>query len=940
MQPLSKLALIGTLALAACCGVPHSVLAADTPPTATKAAATDLPAWATKPVTSVEGITEFRLPNGLRVLLFPDQASSNVTVNITYFVGSRHEGRGEKGMAHLLEHMVFKGTPTHPDPWKSLQDHGAQFNGTTWTDRTNYYETLVASDENLEFALRLEADRMVNSFIDGEALKKEMTVVRNEFEMGENNPFGLLMKELFAKAYTWHPYRDSTIGNRSDLERVPADNLRRFYKHYYRPANAMLVVAGKFDMGKTLRLIDQNYSKIENPAEAIVDTWTEEPVQDGPRFVEIRREGSQASVGVFYHTPAGSHADSTALQLLGNILSNRPSGRLYKALVEANLAAAVSTLPFAMAERGQMLSVATLKEGQDPAAALAKLQDVMEGFASNPVTDEEVERARSAELSSLKLAMTDSNRIGVELTEYASVGDWRLLFIYRDRVKAIKTAEVQAVATKYFVENNRTGGKFIPTKTPVRAEIPAKPEIGSIVEGYKGQETMSEGETFDPTPANIDARTVRSKIGENVSLAMLSKKTRGEAVNVSMVIRYGDEKSLSGTRVANGMLGGMLRRGTQSRSYQQITDELNKIQSTMNISSQLQGSLRVSITSDKANIAQAVAIAADVLRNPTFPENEFGTMQKEAIAQIEAQLSNPQALAMAMMQRSMSPFPKDSVLYVPSMEERLAETKDAKLDDVKKLYNDQVGPSSVQVAAVGEFDAAALTNELKKAFDGWAVKKPFKRIERPFVANESGAKKINTPDKPMAMVGMATSFKMSENDEDAPALQIASYILGGGAKSRMLDRLRQKEGLSYGAGAGLQANPLDPVSNLFAFAICAKQNAGKAADAMKEEMTRWIESGIDEKELGEAKKSYRLDFMTNLNDDSYIASSMTNGMYLNRTMKWDADRLEKIDALNVQQINDAVKRRMSGLAFVEIQAGDLEPKKPADAQAEPKTESK
>ncbi|HEX8875629.1 MAG TPA: insulinase family protein, partial [Phycisphaerales bacterium] len=272
--------------------------------------------------------------------------------------------------------------------------------------------------------------------------------------------------------------------------------------------------------------------------------------------------------------------------------------------------------------------------------------------------------------------------------------------------------------------------------------------------------------------------------------------------------------------------------------------------------------------------------------------------------------------------------------YVPSMEERLAETKALTLDQIKSLYQEQVGPASVQVAAVGEFDQAALTGAFRQAFDGWAVKKPFKRLERPFVANESGVKKINTPDKPMAMVGMATAFKMSELDDDAPALQIASYILGGGAKSRMLDRLRQKEGLSYGAGAGMQANPLDPVSNLFAFAICAKQNAGKAADAMKEEMTRWIESGVDEKELSEAKKSYRLDFMTNLNDDDYIATSLTNGMYLNRTMKWDADRLDKIDGLSVQQINDAVKRRMSGLAFVEIQAGDLEPKKEAAPKEE------
>ena len=193
----------------------------------------------------IEGIAEYRLENGLQILLLPDDSKPTVTVNITYFVGSRHEGYGEAGMAHLLEHMLFKGTPNNPNIPAALKERGGDFNGTTWYDRTNYYETFPASSENLEFALRLEADRMVNSHVAEADLKSEMTVVRNEFEMGENSPEMILSQRLFASAFEWHGYGRSTIGNRSDIERVPIRNLRSFYQRHYRPDNALLIVAGQ-----------------------------------------------------------------------------------------------------------------------------------------------------------------------------------------------------------------------------------------------------------------------------------------------------------------------------------------------------------------------------------------------------------------------------------------------------------------------------------------------------------------------------------------------------------------------------------------------------------------------------------------------------------------------------------------------------------------------
>src|SRR5262245_45505077 len=269
---------------------------------------------APKRITTIEGITEYRLDNGLRILLFPDRASSTVTINMTVLVGSRHEGYGETGMAHLLEHMVFKGTPTHRDVPKALRDHGASFNGTTNVDRTNYFETMPATDDNLRFGIRLEADRLVNSFVKREDLASEMTVVRNEFERGENSEQGVLMQRIHSAAFEWHNYGKSTIGNRSDIERVPIENLQAFYKKYYQPDNVVLIVTGKFEEKKALALVQKYLGSIPKPTRKLDDTYTEEPPQDGERVVVLRRVGAGGQVGVAYHMPAAAHADWAPLR--------------------------------------------------------------------------------------------------------------------------------------------------------------------------------------------------------------------------------------------------------------------------------------------------------------------------------------------------------------------------------------------------------------------------------------------------------------------------------------------------------------------------------------------------------------------------------------------------------------------------------------------------
>jgi zinc protease len=441
------------------------------------------PVAAQQRVTSVEGITEYRLTNGLRVLLFPDQSKPTVTVNITYLVGSAQEGYGETGMAHLLEHLQFKGSTAHTNIPQELTEHGARTNASTWFDRTNYFETLQATDANLQWALGLEADRMVHSFIAKKDLDSEMTVVRNEFESGENDPSSVLEERVLSTAFLWHNYGHSTIGARSDIENVPIDRLQAFYHRHYQPDNAVLLIAGRFDEPKTLATVQTLFGAIPAPSRELPRIYTQEPVQDGERSVTLRRTGDLAEVLAGYHIPAGSHPDAAPLDILLRVLTDSPSGRLYAALVDTKKAARVGGTQYQLRDPGYWLVGADTRKDQSLDDAKTVMLGTLDTIAAKPVTSAEVDRARAAMLKNIDLALNDASRVGLQMSEWIAQGDWRLFFIYRDRLRAVTPADVNRVAQIYLKPSNRTIGVYIPTEKPDRSVIPATPDIDSLVKG-------------------------------------------------------------------------------------------------------------------------------------------------------------------------------------------------------------------------------------------------------------------------------------------------------------------------------------------------------------------------------------------------------------------------------------------------------------------------
>ncbi|GAB4153052.1 MAG: pitrilysin family protein [Planctomycetaceae bacterium] len=891
-----------------------------------------------KKITSVEGITEYRLANGMKVLLFPDPSKPTVTVNLTIFVGSRHEGYGEAGMAHLLEHMVFKGTPTHKNIPKALQDRGARFNGTTWLDRTNYFETLPSQGDNLEFALRLEADRMMNSLIRAEDLKSEMSVVRNEFERGENNPRSILGQRMMSAAFEWHNYGRSTIGNRADIERVPVKNLRAFYRKYYQPDNAMLVVAGKFKPSNALKLINKYFGSIPKPTRKLPNTYTEEPPQDGERVVTLRRVGDVPVVGTLYHIPAGAHPEYASIDVLESILTAAPAGRLYKSLVETKKAASVSGAAFALHDPGVLRFLATVTKGNDPQVVLGSMLDTLEMVADEGVTKEEVDRAKQRLLKQWELASANSRQIAIQLSEWAAQGDWRLYFLYRDRVEKVTVASVNQVAKKYLKRNNRTVGLFIPTKAPEKVVVPATPSLASMIGDYKGRKVITQGEAFDVTPANIEARTTRDTIAGGIKVALLPKKNRGQTVTLRLTLRYGNAKNLQNLATAAEFLPSLMTRGTKKLSRQQLQDQLDKQKTRLNAGGRA-GTITFTMQTKRENLPAALKLLHQVLREPTLPESELDILKGSAIAGYQSSLTSPQALATTFVRRKLDVYPKNDPRYVPSIQEEIERTQSLKIEDVRKLYKEFLGAKHASLVIVGDFDPEKTLPVLSESLSGWESSKPYQRLSRNATPPTQGVvKDILTPGKANAVYFAATSLAMKDSHPDYPALVLGNFILGGGSlASRLGVRVRQKEGLSYGVGSGLSASALDKRAVFYIFAISNPKNMAKAKIAIKEEFDRILKDGVTPDELANAKKGYLRSQQISRTNDGQLASLLEGTISAKRTMEFYSQFEKQIKSVTAEDVKRALQKHFDWKKLHIVAAGDFKAASKTSKKAVPKT---
>lgn len=860
--------------------------------------------------TSIEGITEYRLDNGLRVLLLPDTAKPTVTVNMTYLVGARHENYGQTGMAHLLEHMLFRGTPTLRNALAEFSRRGLHANGSTTDDRTNYYASFAADAGQLEWFLRWQADAMVNALIDPQDLQAEMPVVRNEMEEGENSPFRVLLQRMQAAAYEWHSYMRSVIGARSDVENVDVAQLRDFYHTYYQPDNAVLIVTGQFDPDATLTVIRDAFSGIARPTRTLPREYTVEPVQDGEHRVTVRRQGGTPLTAAMYHGPAQANEDSAALELAVAMLSDVPAGPLYRQLVDQRLATGTFGFMAAQHDPGYLVFAAQLEAGMAPDATLQRMTDLIETWAAQPLQQADLDRVRNKWNTDWRQTIASPERMASLLSEAVAAGDWRLAFLHRDRIASATLQDVQRTASAYLVASNRTEGLYLPTQDPVRAPLPPTVDLAAQLQTYQGSDAMAQLDAFDATPANIDAATLLSDeqlTHGRLRMALLPKPTRANQVQAVLRLRFGDADSLRGQAEAADAAAALLDHGLQQMTRQQVEDRFTALQTDVGFGGSA-GIVEVQLSSVREHLPQALALALDVLRTPSFPQEELEKYQRAVLASLENARTQPGSLASQALARHDNPWPQDDVRYVPSFDEAAAQVQGLRRKDVVAFHQRFYGAGDVLFSAVGDFDTQAVADTLRAGLSSWRASPPYVRLDDPYRDVPPARFALDTPGKANAVYLAQMPLALRDTDPEYAAMTLANYLLGGSPTSRLWNRVRVQDGLSYSVGSSLSASAYDDGGSFSINAIFAPQNRQKLEQAIEEELDRARQHGFTPEEVRDGIQALLNTRKLGRAQDGVLARRWQSFLPLDRTFAWSAEQDRRIAALDADQVNAALRR--------------------------------
>jgi zinc protease len=522
--------------------------------------------------------------------------------------------------------------------------------------------------------------------------------------------------------------------------------------------------------------------------------------------------------------------------------------------------------------------------------------------------------------------MNNSQRVALQLSEWAASGDWRLFFLDRDRVRAVTAEQSQATATQYFKASNRTVGVFTPDEAPDRAKMPDKPDLAALLDGYIGDAERSVGEAFDPSPANIDARTEIRQLPGGIELAMLPKETRGDAVNATIRLHIGNLDSVDGKDTVASLTAAMLMRGTELHSRQEIQDELDRLQSRLGVGGGV-GTISATIQSTRENFPAVLDLAFEVLTRPAFPESELAILVKNSIASIESQRSEPDAIVSTEISRYYRQnYERGDPRYRPSFDEAIEDLSAVAIDDLRSFHRDFFGATEAHVVAVGDFDPDEFAAWIEAGLSNWESPSRYQEIIDPYPDPVPPAinRSFNTPDKENAYFRAFLPIQMNDQDADYPALVLGNYILGSGLSSRLGARIRGEEGLSYSVGSSFQAPINSDGAQFNAQAIAAPQNVAQVEASFIDEMQNILRDGYTDEEVESAKRAWIQSRQVARSQDGSIVGMLASNIHNDRRMAAQAELEAKVSALTPDRILDAMRRHIDLDGLIIMKGGDFE----------------
>jgi len=904
----------------------------------------------------ISNVKEVKLANGLTVLLKENHAAPVFTAQIWFKVGSRNEHTGITGISHMLEHMLFNSSKNYKkgEITRIIRERGGIENAATWTDFTYYWQLL--SSEHLELSLKTLAERVGNALLLEDEFQKERTVVLSELEGKQNDPDWLLYESLWATAFMAHPYQWPTIGWQSDVQNIDISQLRTYYKTYYHPNNATLVLVGDFNTDNALQLVKKYFGgkpagKLPRPA------YTTEPPQRGRRTVEVRREGNAERVELGYHIPSLTDEDTYPLMVLDQVMSGGKSSRLYQALVETQLATSAWSNAGSRRDPALFMFGATARQGVTAEALEKAILEQIEKIKAAPPTAEEMQAAKN-QLEAYFVFQNDSvSDQGEQLGYYNTLATWQYGENIIPKIKAVTPEQVQAVAQKYFTDDNLTVGRFIPVNQarqqatngagPLHTAKSREQKTGSSESlflgnapktSYLGQSNLSTELKRVPRQVGASAASATSKsqsstlirphreVLPNGITVIVHENHSNPTVAVAGNLKAGSYFDPPGKKGVASLTANMLSRGTNKRTALEIAREIDFVGATIGTSAGVE-SADFNARALTKDLPLVMDILSDELRNANFPQDQFERAKGEMLSNLEQSKELPEARAFRAFYNSV--FPAGHPYHELTFEQAQAELQAITRDDLVSFHKKYYRPDTMIIVIAGDVTAAEAIDLVKRYFGDWQASGPKPEINIPNIEPQKEPVRIVIPmaDKSEVNVVFGHALGVRRSDPDFYAVRIMNQILGGaGALASLLgEDIRERQGLAYdvystfdatlGAGpwyAALGTNP---------------KNADKAIESLKRDIQEFKAKGATKRQYEQAREFIIGVFPIALETNAGIARMLLNAEFYGLGMDYLANYAKIYRSVTLEQVNAAARKYLHPEAATLVIAGPYQESK-------------
>ena len=868
------------------------------------------------------GIEEYELKsNGLKVLLYPNDAMPVATVMLTYKVGSRNEVNGVTGATHILEHMMFKGSKSFPrsnnmDYSSQMERIGARSNATTSYDRTNYYATLPKNQVAL--AIELEADRLRGLQLKKSDLDSEMVVVKNEYELRENNPYETLFKKIFETAFEVHPYHHPIIGWESDIEAITVEKLKVFYNTYYWPNNAVLSVIGGFDRASTLKAIKEYFGPIPRSPEPIPQLNVIEPKQEAARHVDVRRAGKVGAVMVTHKIPHGTHSDWADILLISELLSADKVGRLYRVLDDKGLASTSFVFPRRLKDPSLIILGAALTETSSHESIQAIILNEINILIDKGVSKNELDRARSVLLNDKIYAQDGSYSIADDLNDAIAIGDWKDYLELSKSLKSVTVESIQEVARKYFIEATRTTGWFIPTTSTTAV---SGNEISALDPYYyKAPESNNQTQENADRPEVEFTPFIKSFTLSGVDVTTIKIPVPG-VVSFVGSIAAGDFQSPDVSPLLADITAEMLDKGTLNKNRFEISELLDASGMKLKFASNIHA-LEFKGKFLKKDSEALISILAEQLKTPLFDPEVLSNLKEQYKSYLLQYENDTDYMSESLLSESL--YPKIHPNHALGLDKLRASLEAIEVADIVEFHKEHYGKQSLKLVFSGDIDYRSLRKGIKKSFGKWDAGAAYKEVPK----DNSASLKSDTiirhfiPDKSSVSVKMGCQTSLKRSDPDYIPFSVANYILGGTGNARLMQSVRKEKGLTYGVYS-YHTGDIKTTGHWALQASFSPDLLDKGMRAINEVLVEWHTNGVSEKEVHDAIETLKGRYVVGLSNTGAVAEQIHSFLQRGFPPLYIDVYPQALDALTPDRVNQAIKKYFDPSLITTVQSGSL-----------------